>query len=181
MHFPGTNYCGPFTSDFNVEPLNEVDACCRTHDLDYDTDISTIDADYKFLHCLHNIDTPSSLVVGTIFKGKVLLDSITNTYSDRMLRSGKRLREASESEGVKKYLKTDSSDCGDSEMGDPHVGPSPGGTAMVEGGDQPVKIGDSNPIVHKSFSRSFIHYIDHTNAYIYIYIYSEGSKWLPLA
>lgn len=46
-------------------------------------------------------------------------------------------------------------------MGDPHVGPSPGGAAMVEGGDQPVKIGDANLIVHKIFSRSFIHYIDH--------------------
>ena len=163
MYFPGTIYCGPFTSDFSEKPDNAVDACCRTHDLDYDTDISTIDADYKFLDCLHAIDTPSSLVISNIFKGKVLLDSLTITYSDRMLRSGKHFREADEHKGVEKYLRTDTSDSADPdiEMGDPHVGPSPTGTTMVEDGDQPVKIGDSNAIVHKSFSRLFIHNINH--------------------
>ena len=34
-HIPGYNYCGPGTEDFTVDPVNDLDAACRDHDLAY--------------------------------------------------------------------------------------------------------------------------------------------------
>lgn len=45
-------------------------------------------------------------------------------------------------------------------MGDPGVGPSPGGAGISIPGDQPPTIGDKNPIETKRFSRTLFHYID---------------------
>ena len=34
-HIPGYNYCGPGTEDFSLDPVNELDRACRSHDLAY--------------------------------------------------------------------------------------------------------------------------------------------------
>ncbi|MFD2445066.1 phospholipase [Bacillus sp. CGMCC 1.16607] len=49
--FPNYRWCGPSCSGPG-RPINDVDACCRRHDLCYDQRKSSCRCDSEFLDCL---------------------------------------------------------------------------------------------------------------------------------
>ena len=49
---PGYNWCGPGCSGPG-EPINEIDAACRAHDICYRMGRSRCDCDYEFLDRLY--------------------------------------------------------------------------------------------------------------------------------
>lgn len=103
MLFPGTHYCGLFAPDFPKEPTDQVDACCRTHDLQSNNrNINTFDSDLQLLDCLNHADILNKyiLIISNIFKGKLISHALTNTYSHQMPQSDKRLRKESEDDAV---------------------------------------------------------------------------------
>ena len=88
-HVPGYNYCGPFTdiSDETVEPIDDIDECCRQHDLNYnDPDVTTAEADQDLIDCLPS--TSIGLGIKGVFKAKQAVDSLTNHGTDSWFRRG---------------------------------------------------------------------------------------------
>lgn len=88
-HLPGYNYCGPFTdiTDESIEPIDDIDSCCREHDLNYNNpDITTEEADQDLINCLPS--TSVGLGIKGIFKAKQAVDSLTNHGTDSWFRSG---------------------------------------------------------------------------------------------
>ena len=152
LHYVQHNYCGPFTTDFSAEAVNELDECCRTHDLRYDNPyIHTRNADSELVDCLQQTGTLSGSLIGGIIQIKQAIDVATNYASDVMLRPGnKRRHELKQQDAANKRSKDDENRRGggnidnnnndnnqqDIEMdaGEPAVGPSDiiGGT--VSGG-----------------------------------------------
>ena len=87
LHYPGHNYCGPFTTDLNAEPLSSIDECCRVHDIQYgNPSITTRAADAELVDCLRNTESTSGTVISAIIQGKEFIDTLTNYASDGMLR-----------------------------------------------------------------------------------------------
>lgn len=87
-HLPGYNFCGPFTDITQEdEPVDEIDSCCRQHDLDYsNADISTEQADRDLVRCLPT--GPISTGIKTVFAVKSAIDKATNYGSDNWFRAG---------------------------------------------------------------------------------------------
>ena len=110
LHFPGHNYCGPFTVDLNAEPVSDIDACCRTHDIQYgDASITTRAADAELVDCLRNTESTSGSVISAIIQGKELVDTLTNYASDGMLRrAAKRQAEEEQQAAATKKAKANS-------------------------------------------------------------------------
>jgi hypothetical protein len=83
---PGTHYCGPWTDvPLGTDALSDLDHACRIHDLDYDNpDITTREADEKFVHAIVKLDGVDAAIVRQIIKLKGMVDRITDT--DRWLR-----------------------------------------------------------------------------------------------
>lgn len=137
LHYVQHNYCGPFTEDFNVEPVNELDTCCRTHDLHYANPyVSTEAADRKLIECLQNTETISGYLIAGIIQAKGGVDRLTNYASDGMLRPGhKRRLEEKQQEAANKRARADDNtqqeegnisdhEMADVDMGEPAVGQS---------------------------------------------------------
>ena len=182
LHYVQHNYCGPFTTDFSAEAINEIDECCRTHDLRYDNPyIHTRSADSELVDCLQQTGTLSGSLIGGIIQIKQAIDVATNYASDVMLRPGnKRRHENKQQDAANKRSKDDENRRGggnidnnnndnqqDIEMdqgGEPAVGPSDiiGGT--VSGGDITASGGDTAGIQTVHFTRTFVHYITNSNA-----------------
>ena len=93
LHYVQHNYCGPFTTDFSAETVNDLDECCRTHDLHYGNPyIHTRDADSQLVDCLQETGTTSGSLIGGIIQIKQAIDAATNYASDVMLRPGYKRR-----------------------------------------------------------------------------------------
>ena len=155
LHYVQHNYCGPFPTDFSAEAVNELDECCRTHDLRYDNPyIHTRSADSELVDCLQQTGTLSGSLIGGIIQVKQAIDVATNYASDVMLRPGnKRRHELKQQDAANKRSKDDENRRGGGNIdnnnndnqqdniemdqgGEPAVGPSDiiGGTVSGGGG-----------------------------------------------
>ena len=107
LHYPGHNFCGPFTSDLDAEPKSAIYECCRTHDIQYgNSEITTKEADADLIDCLRETQSTSGTVISAIIQGKELIDTLTNYATDSMLRRGaKRQIEDEKQEAANKKAK----------------------------------------------------------------------------
>lgn len=81
-HIGDSNYCGPFTDlSKEREVRNEIDECCRRHDIEYGSNIETKKADQNLIDCL-----PDYHPIRGIFKVKQTIDSLTDYKSDELFR-----------------------------------------------------------------------------------------------
>lgn len=76
LHIPGFRYCGPGTnvkkSDKEGGPVNELDAICRTHDLDLENPlISQLEADQRFID-----KAPSTGLIGNALSSIIAAKSL---------------------------------------------------------------------------------------------------------
>ncbi|KAI0231277.1 hypothetical protein LSAT2_018358, partial [Lamellibrachia satsuma] len=110
LHYPGHNFCGPFTNDLNAEPQSAIDECCRIHDIQYgNSAISTQRADADLIDCLRNTESTSGTVINAIIQAKEIVDTVTNYASDGMLRRGaKRQQEQDKQAAAAKKAKANS-------------------------------------------------------------------------
>ena len=101
LHYPGHNFCGPFTTDLNAEPQSAIDECCRIHDIQYgNSAITTREADADLVDCLRNTESTSGAVISAIIQGKELLDTVTNYASDGMLRKAAKRKQEQEKQAA---------------------------------------------------------------------------------
>lgn len=85
LHLPTYNYCSPFTNNFHLIPKNELDYCCKIHDIEYgDINIGNIDADQKLIKCTENIDGIASFLVRNIIKTKNFVIPPSTTKKNRI-------------------------------------------------------------------------------------------------
>lgn len=79
-HFPGYRYCGPGTdvkrSDKEGGPINDLDKCCREHDIALGRGDSQEKADSAFLHCANKEG-----VLGQAFGAAVQIKSYLGEYT----------------------------------------------------------------------------------------------------
>lgn len=81
-HIGDSNYCGPFT-DLNKdrEVRNKIDQCCKTHDEEYSSEISTRKADDNLIDCL-----PDYHPIRGVFRLKKTIDELTDYKSNEIFR-----------------------------------------------------------------------------------------------
>ena len=184
IHYVQHNYCGPFTNDYNAEPVSVLDECCRRHDLHYENPyINTRDADRELVDCLQETGTTSGALIGGIIQVKQAIDLATNYASDVMLRPGnKRRHEVEQQNAADKRSRADEDqsegggnidnnnndnnpeNMADVQMGEPAIGPSDVISGTISGGDITATGGDTAGIRTVNFSRTFIHYVTNNNA-----------------
>ena len=177
LHYIQHNYCGPFTTDYSAETVNDLDECCRTHDLHYENPyIHTRDADRQLVDCLQETGTTSGSLIGVIVQIKQAIDAATNYASDVMLRheieqqnaANKRAKADEQQEGGGNIDNNNNDNnqenMADADMGEPAVGPSDVVAGTVSGGDITATGGDTAGIRTIHFTRTFIHYVTNNNA-----------------
>lgn len=139
-----TKHCGPF-NDIEEKGDNEIDNCCRIHDIEYGTDIQTKESDQRLQNCLHKAG--GHKIIQGLIKAKQYIDEKTGYASDALFRPGmssKRKRSVAEFKRINEHYRnkkktnewddcTDE-DCLQADEHDPEEGTSGGGQDATDSG-----------------------------------------------
>lgn len=95
LHYPGYNYCGPGTKNFNRKPKNRLDAACRKHDKAYKDKSyylkwNKADEDLlKELDMYKQDDPIAAEIMSTLFNIKKSARGVTGTVTGKKRTQGK--------------------------------------------------------------------------------------------